>query len=124
MNREYYPGWSSFRADMASRNIRLLTYMNPYLVDILPRFPFFKRNLFQEAVANGYFVKNSTGQETHTPTQGIHTCTLGILLKPHLTSEPHLTHTFRRASHFPRRHILYAHPPSTCHHFLCPQASR
>lgn len=50
---------------MASRNVRLLTYMNPYLVDILPRFPFFKRNLFQEAVTNGYFVKNSTG-ETHT----------------------------------------------------------
>ena len=63
VNEEYYPRWDLYRRELAEAGVRLLTYINPYLVDVAAEakpFPH-RRNLFAEAVANGYLIKNGSG---------------------------------------------------------------
>ncbi len=63
VNEGYYPRWDSYRESLAGAGVRVLTYINPYLVDVAAEhkpFPH-QRNLFAEAVANGYLIKNASG---------------------------------------------------------------
>lgn len=56
-----YPGWDEMVADMRADDIRVMVYLNPYVVDVSEK-PNARRNLFQEAVENGYLVKNKQGE--------------------------------------------------------------
>jgi alpha-glucosidase (family GH31 glycosyl hydrolase) len=60
VNLEYYPQWAELRARLGEAGVRVLTYMNPYLVDVAGRFPH-RRNLFREAVEQGFLIKNGSG---------------------------------------------------------------
>ncbi len=63
VNRDYYPRWDAYRQGLVEQGVKVLTYMNPYLVDVAApnkSFPH-QRNLFREAVEHGYFIKNETG---------------------------------------------------------------
>jgi sulfoquinovosidase len=62
VNYDYYPSWKAFAAEMKGEGIRMLTYMNPYLVDVKDKFPH-RRNLFREAIENGYLIKNASGPQ-------------------------------------------------------------
>jgi sulfoquinovosidase len=63
VNEGYYPRWDGYRKRLAGQGVRLLTYINPYLVDVAAPHKLFPhtRNLFAEAVANGYLIKNASG---------------------------------------------------------------
>ncbi len=61
LDRKRYPGWPRLHEDFAKRNIRLLGYINPFLVDTKDA-PERGRNLFREAVDNGYMVKTPDGK--------------------------------------------------------------
>ena len=68
VNRQYYPRWDSYREGLKEGGVKVLTYMNPYLVDVaggggasIKSFPH-ERNLFREAVENGYLIKNAKGE--------------------------------------------------------------
>ena len=56
-----HPGWSQFVADMGDDGIRVLCYINPMLVDPPPDAGAVSRNLYEEAIAGEYFVKNAAG---------------------------------------------------------------
>ncbi len=60
LDREHYPDWDVFRAELAAEGVRLLGYLNPFLVDVSDR-PH-RRNLYQEALAQGFLVKTESGQ--------------------------------------------------------------
>lgn len=61
LNQNHYPGWTEFAADLAAKNIKLLGYVNPYLVD-LPDDVAAKRRLIAEAREHGYLVKDRNGE--------------------------------------------------------------
>ena len=64
LDRSRYPGWDAFRDSLAKDDIKLLSYINPFLVDTAaweaetgkPR-----RNLYKEALAAGYLIKQVDG---------------------------------------------------------------
>jgi alpha-glucosidase len=60
-----YPGWNELTADLKKQGIETMTYVNPFLVDVEDR----KaeqganyRNLYKEALDNGYLVMRKSGE--------------------------------------------------------------
>ena len=62
LDRDHYLGWSSLRENLEERNIRLMTYINPFLCDDALQKKNHRRNLFEEAARNGYLVKKQDGE--------------------------------------------------------------
>ena len=56
-----YPNWSQFVASLRARDVRVLGYINPFIVDPSAKGDV-RRNLFQEAISSGYVVRKSTGE--------------------------------------------------------------
>ncbi len=57
LDRDRYPDWEGLVARLKAKNIRVLTYVNPFLVDVDGVKPNARRNLFQEAKGRGLLVK-------------------------------------------------------------------
>jgi len=55
-----YPGWSGLVSGLEAQNICMMTYINPFLVDVSEKANS-KRNLFREAEQRGFLVKNNDG---------------------------------------------------------------
>src|SRR5215212_5549970 len=62
LDRDHYPDWGSLRESLEERNIRLMTYINPFICDDVAQKKNHRRNLFEEAARNGYLVKNQRGK--------------------------------------------------------------
>lgn len=60
VDEEQYPDWQSLVNDLRAEGIRVLTYINPFLVDVAGK-PGAKRNLFKEAAEKGFLVLDDTG---------------------------------------------------------------
>lgn len=58
LDRDRYGDWESLVSELRARDIRVLTYVNPFLVDAGDREG---RNLYREAEAAGYLVRNRQG---------------------------------------------------------------
>jgi alpha-glucosidase (family GH31 glycosyl hydrolase) len=56
-----YPGWDEMVAEMRADDIRVMVYLNPYVVDVSEK-PNARRNLYREALENGFLVKNKQGE--------------------------------------------------------------
>ena len=77
----WYPGWNDLVDDLEAEGIKVLTYVNPMLTDPSAKTPAPARNLYQEAVDNGYFVKTPEG-EPYLQDQGQFTAALIDLTDP------------------------------------------
>jgi len=62
LDRDHYPDWGSLRESLEERNIRLMTYINPFICVDVAQKKNHRRNLFEEAARNGYLVKNQRGK--------------------------------------------------------------
>jgi alpha-glucosidase len=60
LNTSHYPEFTQLVADLKARGARVLTYVNPFLVDVAGQAQF-TRNLFEEAKTAGYLVKDAMG---------------------------------------------------------------
>lgn len=60
LDKDRYPNWDGLVNRIENRNGHVLCYINPFLVDATPKGNV-RRNLYAEAVANGYLVKNTSG---------------------------------------------------------------
>jgi alpha-glucosidase len=60
VDREKYPEWEEMVATLRDKNIRVLAYLNPYLVDASDR-EGITRHLYAEAVEQEFLVKNDDG---------------------------------------------------------------
>ena len=81
LDDQWYPGWDQLVDDLEAQGIKVLTYVNPMLTDPATKTPAPERNLYQEAVDNGYFVKTSDGQP-YLQDQGQFTAALIDLTDP------------------------------------------
>lgn len=62
VDEQYYYDWSGLMTEFYAAGIRVLTYINPNLANNVETKAHYRRNMFKEAAALGYLVKNSTGQ--------------------------------------------------------------
>jgi alpha-glucosidase (family GH31 glycosyl hydrolase) len=61
LDRDHYPNWGSLREGLEEKNIRLMTYINPFLCDVADKGGH-RCNVFEEAKQSGYLVKNQKGE--------------------------------------------------------------
>ena len=61
-NPQDHPGWADFVADLDAQGIRVLCYVNPMLRDVPPQSEPVPRDLYDEALAGGYFVRDAEGE--------------------------------------------------------------
>ncbi len=66
LDEAHYAGWPALRDELAARGIRLLSYVNPMLVDVAGKAGA-RRNLFAEAAAQGFLVRTADGQPALIP---------------------------------------------------------
>ncbi len=60
LDREHYPGWEALCKELTAKNVRIMTYVNPFLADVAQHRPCM-RNLFAEAAQKGFLVRRSGG---------------------------------------------------------------
>src|SRR5215211_1213461 len=60
LDEDHYPGWDRLREQLESDDVRLMTYIGPWLTDDVKKNH--RRNLFEEAARKGYLVKNREGE--------------------------------------------------------------
>jgi len=64
LDKQLYPDWDQLRADLLQKNVRVLGYINPHLVDVAAEGkPNFERNLYAEAQTQGFLVKDEKGND-------------------------------------------------------------
>ncbi len=56
-----YPEWDTLRGELEAHGARVLSYINPFLVDVSERAEPCRRNLYQEALDKGYLVSREDG---------------------------------------------------------------
>lgn len=61
LDEERYPGWAEFLQDLGESGARVLSYVNPFLVDVSEREAECNRNLFKEAEELDFLVKRKDG---------------------------------------------------------------
>lgn len=61
LDEEHYPGWDDLVSDLRSDGVRVMGYVNPWLADPSEKRGF-RRNLFEEAEREGYFVETRRGE--------------------------------------------------------------
>jgi alpha-glucosidase len=62
LDHDHYPEWNLLIETLERKNIRLMTYINPFLCDDVAQKKNHRRNLFGEAAKSGYLVKNEEGE--------------------------------------------------------------
>lgn len=62
LDKDRYPNWNEFNADLKRKDIKMMTYINPFLADLGDLKPNIRRNLFEEAKEKGYLIKNPEGE--------------------------------------------------------------
>lgn len=61
LDERHYPNWDGLEERLAQRDIRLMTYVSPFLGDDIEEKGNHRRNLFEEARRNGYLVEKPGG---------------------------------------------------------------
>ena len=77
VNYDWYPGWQQMIDSWAEAGARVLTYLNPFFSDPTG-FATPRHNFFLEGIANGYFVKNSSGLPYRMRSLSIEFCMLDL----------------------------------------------
>jgi sulfoquinovosidase len=62
LDEDHYPGWDQLREQLERDDVRLITYIGPWLADDVTKKENHRRNLFAEAARKGYLVKNREGE--------------------------------------------------------------
>jgi alpha-glucosidase (family GH31 glycosyl hydrolase) len=63
LDKDHYPGWDQLREQLERDDVRLMTYIGPWLAnDVKKEKENYRRNLFEEAERRGYLVKNREGE--------------------------------------------------------------
>ncbi|MCE9599168.1 MAG: alpha-glucosidase [Spirochaetia bacterium] len=61
LDRDRYPGWDELLADLKLRDIRVMSYVNPFIADVAGKKTNVRRNLFAEASSRGYLIRHGDG---------------------------------------------------------------
>ncbi len=66
LDRERYPDWEELVTDLHARGVRVMLYVNPFLVDVEGQTSH-RRNLYREAQQAGFLVRNEAGAPYEIP---------------------------------------------------------
>ena len=72
LDQERYPDWNGMVSELARRDIRVLGYINPYLVDVADKGGIAQRNLYTEAFDKGYLLRKRDGSLATMNQGGFH----------------------------------------------------
>ncbi|HET7479905.1 MAG TPA: alpha-glucosidase [Rubrobacteraceae bacterium] len=61
LDKDHYPGWSKLVSDLKRDDVRVMTYVSPFLANVADK-PHYRRDLFEEARRKGYLVENAKGE--------------------------------------------------------------
>ena len=61
LDRDRYPGWDGLVADLRKRDVRVMTYVNPFIANVADKKGNVRRNLFKEAEAKGFLIRHADG---------------------------------------------------------------
>jgi alpha-glucosidase len=62
LDEDRYPGWRYLVADLRRKDVRVMTYVSPFLADPSEKKAGLRRNLFEEAERRGYLVDDRGGE--------------------------------------------------------------
>ncbi|HZF58640.1 MAG TPA: alpha-glucosidase [Rubrobacter sp.] len=62
LDEDRYPGWRYLVADLRRKDVRVMTYVSPFLTDPSEKKAGLRRNLFEEAERRGYLVEDRGGE--------------------------------------------------------------
>jgi alpha-glucosidase len=62
LDEDRYPGWRYLVADLRRKDVRVMTYVSPFLADPSEKKAGLRRNLFEEAERRGYLVEDRSGE--------------------------------------------------------------
>lgn len=62
LDESHYPGWMGLTQAFEESGVRLMSYINPFLVDVDERSHASARNLYREAEEQNYLVRRSNGE--------------------------------------------------------------
>lgn len=62
LDNDRYPNWNQLYETLSKKNISLMGYINPFLVDVTTEKPNFRRDQYKEATQNNFLVLNDAGQ--------------------------------------------------------------
>jgi sulfoquinovosidase len=62
LDNDRYPGWNQLQDTLSQNGISLMGYINPFLVEVTRDKPNYRRDLYGEAVANGFLVLDQNGE--------------------------------------------------------------
>jgi sulfoquinovosidase len=62
LDEDHYRGWGRLREELERNDVRLMTYIGPWVADDVRKKGNHRRNLFEEAASKGYLVKNRGGE--------------------------------------------------------------
>ncbi len=62
LDEGHYPGWDALREELEQRDVRLMTYVSPFLADDVADKGNYRRDLFAEAAEKGYLVEGEDGE--------------------------------------------------------------
>jgi alpha-glucosidase (family GH31 glycosyl hydrolase) len=62
LDRGHYPDWDLLRERLAEEDVRLMTYVGPWVATDVAKKKSYRRNLFKEAAKKGYLVENEEGE--------------------------------------------------------------
>jgi alpha-glucosidase len=62
LDEDHYRGWDQLREQLARDDVKLMTYIGPWLADDVTKKENHRRNLFEEAAKNRYLVNNQDGE--------------------------------------------------------------
>ncbi len=66
LDEEHHLVWDVFGRDLLAGNVRLMTYINPFVVDVSGK-KSYRRSLIEEAAREGYLVRDSRGEPYMIP---------------------------------------------------------
>ncbi len=61
LDNDRYPNWNKLHDSLTQKNISMMGYINPFLVDVTADKPNYRRDLYKEAANNSYLVLNERG---------------------------------------------------------------
>jgi alpha-glucosidase len=62
LDRGHYPDWNSLRERLAEGDVRLMTYVGPWVATDIAKKKSYRRNLFKEAANKDYLIRNEEGK--------------------------------------------------------------
>jgi alpha-glucosidase (family GH31 glycosyl hydrolase) len=62
LDEDHYPDWNLLEERLERKDVRLMTYISPWVADDVAKKENHRRNLYEEAAKNDYLVKNKVGE--------------------------------------------------------------